>query len=159
MTRTYVVIGTGSGMGAATASMLRDRGHTVLGVVLRGADVLADLSQAEGRRAAARRILEATDGSVDGVITCAGLRDAWPTTVSGNFFGSVDLIGHLREALTRSTAPRVVLTSSLASVLPADPAIVDACLAHDETAACKAAEVSSPDVDGRARVYSSSKTA
>ena len=42
--RTYVVTGAASGIGAATTALLRDEGHRVVTVDLRGADVLADLS-------------------------------------------------------------------------------------------------------------------
>ena len=47
--RTYVVTGAASGIGAATTQLLRDDGHRVVTVDLRGADVVADLSTPEGR--------------------------------------------------------------------------------------------------------------
>jgi NAD(P)-dependent dehydrogenase (short-subunit alcohol dehydrogenase family) len=146
-------------MGAATAEMLTKLGHRVIGVDLRGVQVGADLSDAAGRTQAIRAILDLAGGVVDSVIACAGLRHAVPDTVSVNFFGSVELVEGLHDALGLSAAPRVVLTSSLASVLPHDPLIVEACLSRDETAARAAAASSTPDENGRARVYSSSKTA
>ncbi len=54
--RTYVVTGSASGIGAATALMLRARGDRVVGVDLKNADVEADLSTAVGR---CRAILDA----------------------------------------------------------------------------------------------------
>lgn len=51
--RTYVVTGAASGIGAATAELIRERGHKVIGVDLRDADVTADLS--DSRRTAKRR--------------------------------------------------------------------------------------------------------
>ncbi len=52
MSRTYIVTGSASGIGAATARLLRGQGHRVMGIDLREADVLADLSTTDGRRGA-----------------------------------------------------------------------------------------------------------
>jgi NAD(P)-dependent dehydrogenase (short-subunit alcohol dehydrogenase family) len=49
MSRTYVVTGAASGIGKATAERLRADGHDVIGVDVRDADVVGDLSTAEGR--------------------------------------------------------------------------------------------------------------
>ena len=48
MHRTYVVTGTGSGIGRATASLLRSRGARVIGVDVTCAEVRADLSTPDG---------------------------------------------------------------------------------------------------------------
>ncbi len=48
--RTYVVTGSASGIGAATAARLQASGHRVVGVDLRDADVIADLATKKGRR-------------------------------------------------------------------------------------------------------------
>jgi NAD(P)-dependent dehydrogenase (short-subunit alcohol dehydrogenase family) len=50
---TYAVTGSASGMGQAVAQKLRANGHTVIGVDIKEADVVADLSTPAGRRAAA----------------------------------------------------------------------------------------------------------
>ncbi len=60
-------------MGYQAAEQLRVRGHTVIGVDLRDADVIADLSTADGRRAAATRVLELADGKLDGAVLAAGI--------------------------------------------------------------------------------------
>ena len=39
------ITGSGSGIGAATAARLQERGHRVLGIDIRDADIIADLSQ------------------------------------------------------------------------------------------------------------------
>lgn len=71
--RTYVVTGAASGIGAATAELIRERGHKVIGVDLRDADVTADLSTAEGRQSAVSRTLELSEGKIDAVIAAAGI--------------------------------------------------------------------------------------
>lgn len=45
---TYAVTGSASGMGRQASEKLRAAGHTVIGVDLRDAEVLADLSTAQG---------------------------------------------------------------------------------------------------------------
>lgn len=52
MTRVHVITGAGSGIGAATAAVLREKGDTVVGVDLKGGEVTADLSTPQGRREA-----------------------------------------------------------------------------------------------------------
>ncbi len=54
MTRTYVVTGSASGIGATTARLLAERGERVIGIDLRNADIEADLSVPEGRADAAQ---------------------------------------------------------------------------------------------------------
>ena len=49
MSRTIAVTGSASGMGAATRAVLEADGQRVIGVDLRDAEVVADLSTAEGR--------------------------------------------------------------------------------------------------------------
>ena len=79
MTRTYVITGAASGIGATTAQTLREQGHTVIGVDLKDAEVTADLSTCEGRIAAADEAAKLAGGTVDAVI-CLGavIRGATP---------------------------------------------------------------------------------
>ena len=46
---TTVITGSASGIGAATAALLRATGHSLITVDLRDADILADLSTPAGR--------------------------------------------------------------------------------------------------------------
>ena len=152
------VTGAASGIGAATADLLRARGDRVIGVDLHDVDVCADLSTAAGRAAAVADVAAlATDG-LDGLLTCAGLSQAGASQVSVNYFGTVDLVLGLQPVLARSSAPRVALVSSISSTQRSDPAIIDACLAGDETLALAHAEEA---VAGRRahEIYSSTKTA
>jgi len=144
MTRTYVVSGAASGIGATTAAMLRGQGHHVIGVDLRDADVVADLATPEGREAAVDEIRERTD-VVHGLVPCAGLAGLTGVDpellVSVNFFGSIALVRGLRDALAAAEGASVVLLSSNSvTCQPGWPlSVADACLREDEAAARKAA--------------------
>lgn len=76
---THVVSGSASGIGAATAALLREQGHRVIGVDLRDADV------------------------VHGVVPCAGvavLTGVDPAmVVSVNYFGALGLVRGLQPEL------------------------------------------------------------
>lgn len=132
MTRTYVVTGSASGIGAAATRLLRERAAQVIGVDRYDAEVEADLSNGHGRSAAALRATDLAGGVVDGVIACAGLATPAPVTVAVNYFGVVDFLDALRPALAASDAPRAVVTASLATFQPNSPELVDACVMHDE---------------------------
>jgi NAD(P)-dependent dehydrogenase (short-subunit alcohol dehydrogenase family) len=127
-------------MGAASATVLREAGHTVIGVDLRDADIVADLGAREGREAAVRGILEACGGVLDGVAAVAGvgpsMKDA-AGVASINYFGSVTLLEGLRSALARSSAGRaVVIGSNSSTTVPAiDEKLVELLLAGNEAVA------------------------
>ncbi|WP_111720364.1 SDR family oxidoreductase [Homoserinimonas sp. OAct 916] len=135
MSRTYVVTGSASGIGAATAELLRERGFRVIGVDLRNADVEADLSTAEGRSKAVAEVLAAADGSIDAVIAAAGISAPVPLTVAVNFFGVTDFLAALAPTLARSEAPRAAVVSSMATLQPNSAELIDAMLAGDEATA------------------------
>ncbi|MFJ8863483.1 SDR family oxidoreductase [Streptomyces sp. NPDC102451] len=120
--RTYVVTGSASGMGAASAERLRAAGHRVIGVDLRDADVIADLGSEAGRRHAVDEALRISGGTLDGVAAVAGVGPAMPdasAVASINYFGPVALLEGLRPALERSGAGRaVVISSNSASTVP-----------------------------------------
>ncbi|MEU2681184.1 SDR family oxidoreductase [Streptomyces sp. NPDC007107] len=120
--RTYVVTGSASGMGAASAERLRAAGHRVIGVDLRDADVIADLGSEAGRRHAVDEALSISGGTLDGVAAVAGVGPAMPdasAVASINYFGPVALLEGLRPALERSGAGRaVVISSNSASTVP-----------------------------------------
>lgn len=160
MHRTYVVTGTASGIGQATARLLRGRGHRVIGVDVACSEVVADLSTPDGRDAAVDGVLIEAGGHIDAVIANAGLSEPVAKTAAVNYFGAVKLLEGLRPALLSSHAPRAVVTSSMATLLPVDPELVAACLAGDEEAALEIAgriEARGPEVGGV--IYPSSKRA
>lgn len=158
MSRLVAVTGVASGIGAATAAMLRERGDRVVGVDLHDADVCADLSTTRGRLAAVDGVVALAEGRLDALVTCAGLSRAGAPQVSVNYFGTTDLVMGLLPALASAAAPRVALVGSISATQPTDAALVEACLADDEPAALALAEQAV--VDGRPhQIYSSTKAA
>lgn len=141
MGRTYIVTGAASGIGAATVALLKERNATVYGVDIQGADVNADLSTSDGRLDAAAKSIELCGGNIDGVIACAGLVQPIAKTVSVNFFGVTEFLTALLPALTKSSAPRVSVTSSMASLMPNSRELVDAMMSMEEAKAVAIAEV------------------
>ncbi len=138
MDRTYVVTGSASGIGAATARMLADGGARVIGCDLHDADIVADLSTEAGRAALAEGAARLSGGAVDAVIANAGGGPA-ETMLQLNFFGAVATLEGLRPLLAKSPAPRAVAVSSISSMRAAPAGLVEACLAMDEAAAVAAA--------------------
>jgi len=113
----YAVTGSASGMGLHVARKLRDAGHTVIGVDIKAADVIADLSTAEGRRAAAAGVLAASDSRLDGAVLAAGLgpgpgADRPRMIAQVNYFGVVELMRAWRPALAAAGSAKVVVFSS-----------------------------------------------
>lgn len=130
--RSYIVTGAGSGIGLATATLLRERGASVVGVDLRGAEVEADLSTTAGRKEAAQKALKAAGGKIDAVIACAGISAPIPLTVSVNYFGVTEFLELLAPELAKSANPRAAVVSSMASLQPNSPELVEALLSGDE---------------------------
>jgi len=160
MTRTYVITGSASGIGEATAQKLKSLGQKVIGIDIHNADVVADLSTHQGRIDAAKKVIELSKNSIDAIIACAGLAHPTSATVKVNFFGVTEFLNELLPTLTKSKTPRVVITSSVASIMPNSTELVDAMLANDEA---KAVEIAQALVDaaagGEQLIYGSTKRA
>ncbi|PPJ26993.1 NAD-dependent epimerase [Nocardia nova] len=104
-------------MGRAAAEKLRERGHTVVGVDLKDAQVVADLSTPAGRRAAIEGVLAEGDGHLDGAILAAGVgpapgADRPRLIVEVNYRGVVELLDGWRSALARADEAKVVVFGS-----------------------------------------------
>lgn len=121
----YAVTGSASGMGKQAADKLRAAGHTVIGVDLREADVVANLSTPDGRTAAAQQVLDLCGGRLDGAVLAAGIGPTPKATrliLQVNYFGVVELLEALRPALAATgTAKVVVIGSNSATTVPAVP--------------------------------------
>lgn len=134
MDRICVVTGAASGIGLATTRHLRARGNRVIACDLHDADVIADLVTPEGRAKLVAGVTSESGGKIDAIIANAGGGPP-QISVSLNFFGAVATLEGLRPLLAGSAAPRAVAVSSVASLRPPRPALVEACLRMDETAA------------------------
>ncbi|HEY1707319.1 MAG TPA: SDR family oxidoreductase [Rhizomicrobium sp.] len=138
MERTIVVTGAASGIGAATAHYLRERGERVITSDLHHADVIADLATAGGRATLVEGVTRLSGGKIDAIVANAGGGPP-ETSLQLNFFGAVATLDGLRPLLAGSPAPRAVAVSSVASLRAPDTAILEACLRRDEAAAIAAA--------------------
>ncbi len=111
----YAVTGSASGMEQQAAEKLRAAGHTVIGVDLRDAEVIADLSGPEGRAAAGEQVLALCGGRLDGAVLAAGVGPTPGATrliLQVNYFGVVELLEAWRPALAASGAAKVVVVAS-----------------------------------------------
>ena len=137
---TAAITGSASGIGAAVRERLEKQGDRVIGVDLRDAEVVADLSTPEGRREAVEGVLQASGGALDRVVLAAGLGahvDDIALVASVNYFGAVEVLDGLRPALEgRSDAAVVVVCSNSAQMAPfQEHPFVLALLDHDEARA------------------------
>jgi NAD(P)-dependent dehydrogenase (short-subunit alcohol dehydrogenase family) len=154
---TIAITGVAGGIGAATRERLEREGHEVVGVDVRDAEVVADLSTPDGRAAMVEDVTAATGGVLDGLVAAAGvLGGDGPTVVAVNHFGAVATLDGLRPLLERgSSASAVAISSNSTTTFPDLPlAVTHACLSGNEDAARSAAEGIDP-----VAVYPASKLA
>jgi NAD(P)-dependent dehydrogenase (short-subunit alcohol dehydrogenase family) len=140
---TYAVTGSASGMGGAVVAKLRSTGHTVIGVDINDAEIVADLSTPGGRRGAAADVLAACSGVLDGAVLAAGLgptKGAERLITEVNYFGVVDLLAAWRPALAAAERAKVVaFASNSTTTVPAVPRrAIRALLAGDAERALRA---------------------
>lgn len=156
----YVVTGSASGLGAAVVARLRRAGHRVIGVDLADADVIADLSEPDGRTAAIEAVTELTDGAIAGLVPCAGLAGLTDRPgsllASVNYFGTIEILEGLRPLLAAGgEAAAVAISSNSTTIQPGIPMhAVGALLEGDEAEARRVA-----DEVGSLSMYPVTKTA
>jgi NAD(P)-dependent dehydrogenase (short-subunit alcohol dehydrogenase family) len=156
---TYVITGAGSGIGRTTAELLRERGHVVIGIDLRGADVSADLGTAAGRAAMVDAVAARSGHAIDAIVACAGLSTPTVATARVNYYGAVGTLVGLRPMLAGSPAPRAVAVASMASLFPPDDELLHLFLDGDEEAAIARASVLASDARTGGLIYGTSKRA
>lgn len=161
---TYAVTGSASGMGHETARRLKADGHTVIGVDIRGADIVADLSTPHGREQAADGVLAAADGKLDGAVLAAGLgpspgRERLRQIGQVNYFGVVEPLVAWRPALAAAESAKVVVVGSNSSTtVPLVPRrTVKALLADDADKALRSVRPFGPAAS--TMMYAASKIA
>ncbi len=157
---TALVTGSASGIGAAVRKRLESQGDRVIGVDLRDAEICCDLSTSKGREEAVREALERCDGTLDRLVTCAGLGPATKRASlisSVNYFGAVDVFDGLLPALTQgAAAASVAIVSNSAQMAPLDDTpFVQALLDGDEAKASRIID----DMDSPIVAYMGSKHA
>src|SRR4051812_33374921 len=127
---TIFVTGASTGIGRATVERLAADSYAVIAGVRRDADappaatgrVLIDLSEPESVVAAAKHLLEQTDGALDALVNNAGINvngpfealpiDEWRRQFEVNLFGQLSLTRELLPALLSSRG-RVITVGSV----------------------------------------------
>jgi len=142
---TICITGAAGGMGVATRALLEARGDRVIGVDVRDAEVIADLSTPAGRDAMIAGVTAASGGSLDGLVAAAGIASNGANeelVISINYFGAVAALAGLRPLLAKGTNPSAIAISSNSTTTQQGipRAAVEACLAGDEDAARAAAK-------------------
>jgi NAD(P)-dependent dehydrogenase (short-subunit alcohol dehydrogenase family) len=135
--RTIVITGSAGGIGAATRARLEKEGDRVVGVDVRDAEVIADLSTPAGRAAMVDAVGVACDGKLDGLVAGAGIMGEDASVAAINYFGAVATLEGLRPLLLSGADPSAVaISSNSTTTTPGLPdTLVDALLAGDEPAA------------------------
>jgi NAD(P)-dependent dehydrogenase (short-subunit alcohol dehydrogenase family) len=101
MPRTFVITGAASGLGEAAAVRLKAKGHKVIGVDLKGADINVDLGSVQGRQDMLAQVREMAPEGIDGVFTSAGTSDfnRPSLVISVNYFGTLATLEGLHPLL------------------------------------------------------------
>lgn len=111
----YVITGATSGIGAKTASILKEQGHEVVNIDLAGGDINANLASKEGRAAAIDELHERYPEGIDAMICNAGVSAAngsIPLIISLNYFGATEMAIGVRDLLEKRGGNCVVISSN-----------------------------------------------
>ncbi len=158
MSGVAVVTGSASGIGHAAAERLEREGFRIVGVDLREAEVVADLSTSGGRDAAIAGVREQAGDGIDRLVVAAGVGGVTkPASLVArvNYHGAVAMLDGLLPLLTEGSDPAaVVVGSNSAGLAPADDPLVSLLLDGDEEAAAVQADASHGEL-----VYMCSKLA
>ena len=114
-----VISGSASGIGGCVRSRLENQGIEVTGIDIKDAEVIADLSTAEGRQAAISGALEKTAGTIDILVLAAGLGghlDDGQLVAKVNYYGAIELLDGFRDALADANGRCVVISSNSAQM-------------------------------------------
>ena len=145
---TIAITGAAGGIGSATRARLERDSHRVIGIDVRDAEVIADLSTPDGRAQMVRDVEQNCGGILDGVIAAAGVSGLpGARTVPINYFGAIATLEGLRPMLERGTNPCAIgISSNSTTTMQHYPmSVVEACLANDESLAI---DLATPDANG-----------
>lgn len=143
MGRTIIITGATTGIGAALRQRLQAQGDTVINVDIRDADIIADLSTAEGRSQALAAIQARCPDGIQGFVPSAGLGPQHPSLsriISLNFFAVRALTEALLPLLKQGGGHAVMVASNSASLPGINQELVKAMLLNDEKTACELVE-------------------
>ena len=142
---TAVVTGSASGIGKAVRDLLETDGVRVVGVDLRDAEVIADVSTPAGRSAAVEAAKEAAGDGVHKLVVAAGVGGHVPDgalVARVNYFGALAVLDGMLDAMTGQPGASAVVISSNSAQMPGlvseDDPFVQAMLSGDEEAAVAA---------------------
>ena len=141
----YAMTGGATGIGAALKARLQSSGHDVICVDIRDADIVADLSTAEGREHAVAEVRARAADGLDGLIPCAGVPPVTqPLSLIArvNYFGVVAVVEGLKDLVAKRRGTVLLVGSNSAPMVMGDDSYVQACLEGDEDKACA-------DIDAR----------
>jgi NAD(P)-dependent dehydrogenase (short-subunit alcohol dehydrogenase family) len=86
----------------STKQLLESRGESVIGIDIRDADVLVDLTSPIDRERMVEEVSARSGGRVDAIVAVAGLAAPIPATAAVNYFGMVATLQGLRPLLAGS---------------------------------------------------------
>jgi len=121
---TTVITGSASGIGAAVRKRLEKSGDKVIGVDLRNAEIIANLSTEEGRNASIAGVKKYCGDRLDRFVAAAGVggeEKNLSLITAVNYFGVVELLDGLLDLLKKGSNPAaVVFSSNSAQLRPID---------------------------------------
>lgn len=138
----YALTGGASGIGACLAQLLIEQGHRVINVDLKDADIIADLAEPAGRRAAVAGVRALAPEGLDGLVPLAGVPGGGPpgTLITAvNFFGTVAFVEGLRDLVGKKDGAIVLLCSNSAPMSAPDDPLVASLLGGNEAEALRIA--------------------
>lgn len=132
----YAMTGGATGIGNAIKQQLIAQGHKVTVVDIKDADIVADLSTAEGRQLAVDGIMSAAPDGLDGFVPCAGVGpQVKPASLVGkiNYFGALAVTEGVKPLLAKKKGA-IVMISSNSAPMGYDQTVTDLMLSGDEAA-------------------------
>ena len=143
MSRTIVITGATTGIGAALRKLLQMQGDTVINIDIHDADIVADLTTEEGRQLALAAIKVRCPDGIHGFVPCAGLGPQHPSLsriIALNFFAVRALTESLLPLLKQAHGHAVLVASNSASLPGINEELVQAMLDNNENQACELVE-------------------
>jgi len=108
----YVITGGSSGIGAKTVEILKEKGHQVVNIDLKGGDIDANLATKEGRKKALDALHRQFPDGIDAMIRNAGVNNNIPLIISLNYFGATEMAQDVFDLLEKKKGSCVVTSSN-----------------------------------------------